>query len=807
MYRGRQVTLRDLGLPGEVYSTKHLLLARRPRMVRPTMQLPAWPSEQLSNVHFQSSNGICWLSINMGGLSKESYDELQLWLHSDFITRHVHVILIQESWRQSFVFDSPSWVWMQSGRKPLQHQGVIVLINHSLAKLQECRCDEIVNGRLLKVLIPAKAGHPLRRRPISILCIYQYARSSESPEVYTKRAGIWQALDKAVAGIPKRHLMLLGGDFNTPLWPVQEIVGPGVIQSKVAPADAQELVQIMCSHGLIALNTWQTTTSSETFTGGDVSAQIDFLICRRADASGRARESRPFPQVKLSSWKLGKRHLLIGTVMQDTHPETRYPKLQLPSRLDREHVTKVLCTQPEALQELQREVSDFLAEANPTIMSLDACISNSVKKHVKGSTVKAAKPWQMPEAKLSLTGMWVARRRLMAMATIVRMTGSGVFSYWRQWALFMRQRRLLRKECLQRRRQVWESRLEQAESAWSKGDSRSFFQVVKQMAPRQPPGRFQLRDQDGQLLGPDAELDAIHDYWKGVFDNRSIPAQVWIMPQDIVFSCEEVLGTMKKLAMHKASSPGSAPAVGWKLLAEILAEPMTRFINGIFATGPLDIEAGLTTAWLCFLPKPNKANRKAGDLRPIALQPVPSKIITSLLRDRLQPYVDACVEGMPQFGYTKNRGTQEAIAIVAQHCKLVRDQVASQRLGIQDKHRGTSRKSCLGGAQLALDFSRAFDSMPRSCMQRMLLWAKVPEPLIIALLAWHEQTVYCFGEAGSTKGERCIRVTQGVKQGCQIAPALWTMFTCFVYDLINQHLGEKWCQEHLVGFADDTHLR
>ena len=91
----------------------------------------------------------------MGGLSKESYDELQLWLRSDFITRHVRVFLIQESWRQSFVFDSPSWVWIQSGRKPLQHQGMIVLINHSLAKLQECRCDEIVKGRLLKVLIPA----------------------------------------------------------------------------------------------------------------------------------------------------------------------------------------------------------------------------------------------------------------------------------------------------------------------------------------------------------------------------------------------------------------------------------------------------------------------------------------------------------------------------------------------------------------------------------------------------------------------------------------------------------------------------
>ena len=228
--------------------------------------------------------------------------------------------------------------------------------------------------------------------------------------------------------------MLLGGDFNTPVWPVQEIVGPGLIQSKVVPADAQELVQIMCNHGLIALNTWQTATSSATFTGGDVCAQIDFLICRRADASGRARESRPFPQVKLSSWKLGKRHLLIGTVMHDTHPETRYPKLQFPSRLDREHVTKVLCTQPEALHGLQREVSNFLAEANPTIMSLDACVSNSVKKHVKGSTVKTARPWQMPEAKFSLTGMWVARRRLLAMAAIVRMTGSGVFSYWRQWA-------------------------------------------------------------------------------------------------------------------------------------------------------------------------------------------------------------------------------------------------------------------------------------------------------------------------------------------------------------------------------------
>ena len=104
--------------------------------------------------------------------------------------------MLQEVWRESAHYDTPQWVWVQSGRKPLQHQGVAIFLNHSLCSFRDCKFEEIMKGRLLKVLVPAAQGHPLRRRPITLLCAYQRARSSEPPEIYHKRHNYWQKLDR-----------------------------------------------------------------------------------------------------------------------------------------------------------------------------------------------------------------------------------------------------------------------------------------------------------------------------------------------------------------------------------------------------------------------------------------------------------------------------------------------------------------------------------------------------------------------------------------------------------------------------------
>ena len=140
-------------------------------------------------------------------------------------------------------------------------------------------------------------------------------------------------------------------------------------------------------------------------------------------------------------------------------------------------------------------------------------------------------------------------------------------------------------------------------------------------------------------------------------------------------------------------------------------------------------------------------NRKASGQRPIALQPVPSKTIATMLRSRLQEFVDRCVEGCPQYAYVRGRSTADAIAVVS-----AREAVQAQKLTLQSRYQGCTQLPCTGGGQLALDFSRAFDGVPRAQLHKALLWASVPPPLVTALMGWHEQSVYEFGDLDQGEG-------------------------------------------------------
>ena len=71
---------------------------------------------------------------------------------------------------------------------PVAGQGVAILLNRRFADSASIRFAERRVGRVLMVLVPALRGHPLRRRPTTLISVYQHARSSEQAEVYANRA-------------------------------------------------------------------------------------------------------------------------------------------------------------------------------------------------------------------------------------------------------------------------------------------------------------------------------------------------------------------------------------------------------------------------------------------------------------------------------------------------------------------------------------------------------------------------------------------------------------------------------------------
>ena len=605
--------------------------------------------------------------MNLGGFSKEGYDEFQQWAHSPKVVEHAHIIFLQETWRPSSEFSSDSWHWIQSGTKKAQHQGVAILLSKRLAAARCVRFAEVVKGRILKVHLPAEPGNHLRRRPITLICVYQHARVSEQAVVYEKREKIWEQVNRALASVPWRHTLLVAGDWNTPLLEDGSFVGSGVLQSKWLPSDHAQFAGILQAHGLCALNTWGPVSSAATFVSPGakcstqdegVATQIDFLLGRRGQASTTGRAAMPVPHIHFSSWRTGTRHLPLATIITDSRAEWKPSTKQTSSGPSRDLMTNVLSQSSEARQAFQDRVEQAVESLSvSTVMpnEVDAALTQVSLDMFGGLAPECApKPWQTSEVQITLKQVWAGRTELCKVQSRL-LSGEnvhGVLAVWKKWAQFQKLRKQLRKASAEKRRQRWDTQLQEAEQALEKGDAHAFYSAIKRMAPRVERGRVQLRSKTGDVLTVEEEMEALYLHWRKVFDVRSLPAQDWLLrPMDI--SLDEVHAAIQALAARKASMPGTAPGVAWKFGGPRIAELMWGILQREWGAGKLQHDSFLTRSWLHFFEKPGRTLRDPSDLRPIALQPVASKVFSALIRNKLKPYLGQIILRYPQYAYVE----------------------------------------------------------------------------------------------------------------------------------------------------------
>ena len=826
LYRGKRLTCQELGRPCDHYTAEVMQLGRR-RTVHLRDEgkldqiLPAWPPTvgplTEAQTHPPKPGQIGILSVNLGGFSKEGYDEFQQWAHTSTVVEHVHILFLQETWRPSSEFSSDAWHWVQSGTQKSKNQGVAVLINKSLAAASSIRFTEVIKGRLLKVLIPADPSHHLRRRPITLFCVYQHARVSEQQVVYENRDKVWDKINHALASVPRRHLLIAAGDWNTPLLSDAHHVGPGVLEPKWLPADHARFASLLRTHGLCALNTWRSSSQAATFVGPpetskpQVRTQIDFILARSHQAGGTGRAAATVPHVEFASWRRGTKHLPVAVVLEDNRVEcvAKRNKPQIGHCRDR-LITELQSAEVHAqFQTAVTTAVEALDLDSDLPERLDAALLQIVDVMFPKETVLQPKPWQTQEVKLTLRHVWEERRVLMLMERKMMAVDnlSGLLAVWRQWTRFHKARKLLRKTSVGARRQKWDDSLHTAEEALRCGNSHLFYATVKKMAPRGEQGRVQLRSHSGDVLTAEEELEVMHKHWKGVFDLRTMPEQVWELQEGMDIKVEEVRAAMKALSLRKATMPGTAPSAAWKFGGDLLINKIHAYLQERWGPGILAHDTHLTQSWLHFLRKPGRTLRDPSDLRPIALQPGACKIFSHVMKRRLQPFVEELALRYPQFAYVPGRGTLEAISLVADHCDRVRAAVRAQRMDLHSKHAGVQQAPCSGGCQLSVDMSRAFDSVPRQSLCDALCWACVPPDLVALLMSWHEQSVYLLGQRHDPQLRRYINVTRGVKQGCLIAPSLWFIYSCYVWSQIDGAAGTAWTADHTTGYADDFHFR
>ncbi|CAE7727549.1 Pol [Symbiodinium sp. CCMP2592] len=356
------------------------------------------------------SSDIGLVTINVGGLNKEGYDELAQWLNQPSTLRNVQIVFLQETWRSASEFSAQHWHWILSGAgqtaKANNGSGVAVLINNQLASSSHIRYQEWVPGRLLEVRITEDKRRPLLHRPITLVCAYQHSRISHSPEVYAKRLRFWEKLQKCLDAVPARHTLMFGGDINTGISPMPRLVGMGAQVSTNPSQDQHEWQDIVQQQRLCLLNTWGPPGRAATYVGTDYSTLIDYLGVRERDQP-------------------------VDAVM---HP-----------------------------------------------MQIDAILRQGSRELFPGTRLSSrpTEVWDNEQTKLSLRHVWQARAQLRrcTLGPPLRVA----FHLWRAQWRFVKARKALHSQSNKARRDKWDQQLVEAEDAYHKHDSHSFFAAVRRL--------------------------------------------------------------------------------------------------------------------------------------------------------------------------------------------------------------------------------------------------------------------------------------------------------------------------------------
>eukprot|EP00439_Symbiodinium_sp_Y106_P041099 s4702_g5.t1 len=124
------------------------------------------------------------------------------------------------------------------------------------------------------------------------------------------------------------------------------------------------------------------------------------------------------------------------------------------------------------------------------------------------------------------------------------------------------------------------------------------------------------------------------------------------------------------------------------------------------------------------------------------------------------------------------------------------------RHNVYSKKAGKRRQHYVGGAQLTLDMSTAFDRLPRQYMQEALEWAQVDASLASLILDTHCSCRYHIRHEGF---ESTVDMENGVRQGCTLAPLIWALYSVYLIHQLELRLHSTWPREALTLYADDTH--
>ena len=721
-------------------------------------------------------------SWNCSGLSPSGWDYMQQWIDC----QRLDVLMLQEThWRHTSEWTTENYYVLHSGAGS-GHAGLLCMISKDLCAMHDLSWQEVIPGRLLHFRIHG------RDRDLDFINIYQHIHARDRMD---DRHHLWMALQTLLTRFPKRNHLTILGDWNTSLRKTSAAVGLDTFlwhENRCGGpnhTDSNILHNILQQFDLIAVNTWNSGLGP-TYIFGDQVSRIDFVVCRRChsdETSKHIQYLEDFPLIGLS----GAHHIpQIASLLKVWHPHPADAPVGW-TRAQRIALHRQWTQHPEAAVDLQQDIRATIVN-----LPLDGNRMEHVHDALNSFPAPTVHRKRVVTSQFDITPFQHFQEHSRALRALRQPTLVNVFKAWFHVHHRHKARQQMRMTSANARKQRVCEIFTIAGRAEAAKDHFRMYQAIRELAPKQPYRRIQLRDTDGRLLNPSDAADRIRDWLAELYHDPE--AQLECKSFDWPFTETELQQGLQTLPALKALAPEFAPAPYWHSAADEIA----RYLQEYFSV--CSEQMGLPRQWntgtLCLLPKHTRRSHAPQDLRPITLLESCGKALLGTLSSHLFDAIGEQLCAVPQYAYLPGRSTEDALARIFRHCDAVRTQCNAQRYPLQHLARGHHTGSLTGGLLVTLDLSKAFDMVPRGRLFRCLADLGVPTVLIDFLNAIYCQTDFTFQHRGQT---RRVATSKGIRQGCKAAPTLWAAYATHLLLDICKHIDAQWLYECLTLYADD----
>ena len=280
-------------------------------------------------------------------------------------------------------------------------------------------------------------------------------------------------------------------------------------------------------------------------------------------------------------------------------------------------------------------------------------------------------------------------------------------------------------------------------------------------------GRTVLRDQQSIMARWVEHFDSVLNRVSTISDEAidRIPQRPTIVELDESPSFDEVKAAVKQLSSGKSAGSDGIPPEIFKHCGATATSHLHGLFVSIWQHGQVPQE--FKDALIVHLYK-NKGDRKNCDNhRGISLLSIAGKILAKVVINRLTRNITEHITPESQCGFRPSRGTADMLFTARQ---------------VQEKCREQNKDLFM----VFIDLTKAFDSVGRDGLWKLLKKAGCPPKLIGIIRSFHEGMFGRVMHDGAMSEP--FAISNGTKQGCVMAPVLFSLvFSAMLQDAFEQN--------------------